>query len=235
MAYGNLALWAEPPLWTLRAMEELESSSVTMTFQKGETILCPSNCSRELYLVEHGVVNYRYYSDSGAAATILQKRPGDVFGLKAIFGRGEEYKDYYIVAGTDVRLRRISGERFLTLMRSDSDFSGEVIRYFARYIDAMERKIAHTAVMNSYQRLIWTLVEHAEAQKDGKAVVLLTQQDLAELLFISRQRVSAHLSRLVGRGLIAVRRGRIEILDQDGMDRELESEFEHETKKEREA
>lgn len=235
MAYGNLALWADPPLWTVWAMEKLESSSVTLTFQKGETILCPSNCGRELYLVECGVVNYRYYSDSGTAATILQKRAGDVFGLRAFFGREEEWKDYYIVAGTNVQLRRISGESFLTLMRSNSDFFGEVVRYFACCIDAMERRIAHAAVMSSYQRLIWTLVEHAERQNDGAIAVLLTQQDLAELLFISRQRISVHLSKLVGRGVIAVKRGRIEILDQVGMNRELESEFEHESKKEREA
>lgn len=220
MASSNLALWEEAPLWTVDIMEELGSASVPMTFQKGETILQPSNNSQALYLVERGVVNYRCYSDDGAAVTILQKRPGDVFGLKAIFGREEELKDYYIEAGSNVWLRKIPGEDFMTLMQSNLDFSRGVVQYFAQYIDSMERKIAHSAVMSSYQRLILILIEYAERRQDGTYVVRMTQQNLAELLFLSRQRVSVHLSKLTKQGLIKIKRGLIEILNWDSLNQE---------------
>lgn len=221
MAGSNLALWEESPLWTTEVMEELGTSSVPITFQKGETILHPLHPSQALYLVEFGVVNYRCYSDDGAAVTVLQKRPGDVFGLKAIFGYEEETKDYYVVAGSNVKLRKISRDGFLTLMGSNVDFSKNVIQYFAHYIDSMERKMAHSAVMSSYERLITKLMDYAEQQDDGTDVVRMTQQDLAELLFLSRQRVSVYLSRLTERGLIAVKRGRIELLDRKGLEQEL--------------
>lgn len=220
MALSNLALQEESPLWTKETMQELGVFLMPMSFHKGETILHPLKPNHSLYLVERGVVNYRYYSDGGAAVTILQKRPGDIFGLETIFGRRKENKDYHIVAGTNVKLFKISGEDFFNQIRSNADFSKSVIQYFAEYIDSMEQKMAHSAVMDSYKRVVSKLIDCAEKENESDYVVQMTQQDLAEVLFLSRQRVSTHLSKLAKQDVISVKRGRIEILDWDALKQE---------------
>ncbi|MGM9608543.1 MAG: Crp/Fnr family transcriptional regulator [Oscillospiraceae bacterium] len=209
------------PFWTKEMLNQFCQASVQVTIKKGSTILHPLMENQFLFLVESGVIDYRYFSLDGDAVTIQQIRPGELFGIKVIFNCESERRHFFVMADTDVRLWKMSKENFLKLMESDPEFSKGIIQYLVYYVDKIEQKLMHTAVLDNYQQLVLLLMDYAENLKNNTAVVRITQQNLANLLMLSRQSVSTHLSGMAKNGLIEVRRGQIRILNWDALTKEL--------------
>lgn len=209
------------PLWTEEMLEKFCGASVHVNYKKGSTILHPLMENQFLFLVEFGVAGYRCFSKEGDEVTVQQMRTGELFGIKAIFNHKHEKRHFFVMADTDVRLWKMPKESFLRLLEKDYEFSKSIVQYFLHYVDRLEKTLMHSAVLDNYHRLVLTLMDCAENVKDNKAVVQITQQNLANLLMLSRQSVSAYLSEMTKRGLIEVMRGRIRIKDWDALAKEL--------------
>ena len=176
--------------------------------------------NQSVYMIESGIVNMRYYTKEGNVVTVLQKVPGDLYGIKGLFHfKGE--KNFYSVAATDVRCWKISRLDFLNLLETNSEFTICAFQWFTTYMDTIERKMLNSAFLNTYQRLILTLTDFAEMTGNNKGTVHLTQQEIANILATSRQTVSAYLTLLEDSGLIQIKRGQILLNDMDALKEEL--------------
>jgi CRP-like cAMP-binding protein len=107
------------------------------------------------------------------------------------------------------RLDRIKGE------------APRVADLFARYSDALLAQMMQSAACNALhpieQRCCrWLLFAHDRA---GDHSFHLTQQALAEMLGVQRTTVTAVSSKLQAQGLIAYRRGAMEVLDRLGLEK----------------
>ena len=215
----------ELPFWSKEMLHKFCEAATRLNYKKGDIILHPLMTNQFLFLVESGIVDQRYFARNGDVMTIQQVRPGELFGLKAIFNDGTNgetiQKYFFIVANTDVQLLRISREKLLALMESDFAFTKGITRYFVYRITMVERKMMNSVIFDNYQNMLLTLLDLAENIKDNTAVVRITQQNLADMLALSRQSISAYLTDMVKRRLISVKRGRIIILDWDALNMEL--------------
>ena len=221
MSKDSLSYPEALPFWTKETLRKFCRAAVPRTYKKGETILHPLMQNQSLYLLESGVIDHRYFSSEGDAMTIMQVRPGELIGIKAIFQSDNAHKFFFEIADTDVKLWQISIESFLSLMQSDFEFTTGVLQYFVHYINIIQRRIMRSAILDHYQHLVMTLLDYAENFRGNTAEVRMTQQNLADLLALSRQSVSAYLSAMSKRGLISVQRGRICILDWSALNMEL--------------
>ena len=81
----------------------------------------------------------------------------------------------------------------------------------------MMQSVACNALHRAEERCArWLLATHDRA---GDKIIHLTQESLAEMLGVQRTTVTAVTGVLAERGLIRTRRGRVEVLDRDGLER----------------
>jgi CRP-like cAMP-binding protein len=92
---------------------------------------------------------------------------------------------------------------------------------FSRYADALLAQMMQSVACNALHRTEercarWLLATHDRA---GDKMIQLTQEALAEMLGVQRTTVTAVTGVLQERGLIRTHRGRVEVLDRDGLER----------------
>ena len=92
---------------------------------------------------------------------------------------------------------------------------------FSRYADALLAQLMQSVVCNALhlteERCCrWLLATHDRA---GDNIIHLTQESLAEMLGVQRTTVTAITASLQERGLIRTHRGRVEVIDRQGLER----------------
>jgi len=92
---------------------------------------------------------------------------------------------------------------------------------FARYADALLAQVMQSVACNALHSIEerccrWLLAAHDRA---GDHSFPMTQQDLAEMLGVQRTSVTAASSKLQAQGLISYRRGVVEVLDREALER----------------
>lgn len=92
---------------------------------------------------------------------------------------------------------------------------------FSRYADALLAQMMQSVACNALHRTEercarWLLATHDRA---GDNIIHLTQESLAEMLGVQRTTVTAVTGVLQDRGLIRTHRGRVEVLDRQGLER----------------
>jgi CRP-like cAMP-binding protein len=181
----------------------------------------PVNPAKDIFLIESGKVSMCYYTDVGTTVTIIQDGPGEFLGVKGAFRETE--RKFYAIADTDVRVWRIGRENFYALLREDFDFVLRVFSRFSLHLDTIERKMLNF-FLSAKNRMVLTLLElgeQSEHKTDSYAQVSITQQELSNLLSVSRQTTFACLKELQDKGIIKTKRGLIEICDTSALRREL--------------
>ncbi len=102
--------------------------------------------------------------------------------------------------------------QFLRLMDEAPGFRSFVFRAFGARMAEMTRLLERVAFQSIEQRLAQALL----AMADG-GVVLATQSEIASQIGSAREVVSRRLDAMARQGLIATERGRVRLLDCDGL------------------
>jgi CRP-like cAMP-binding protein len=92
---------------------------------------------------------------------------------------------------------------------------------FSRYADALLAQMMQSIACNALHRVEERCARWLLSTQDrvGDKVIHLTQESLAEMLGVQRTTVTGVTSLLQSRGLIRAHRGRVEIVDRDGLER----------------
>lgn len=93
---------------------------------------------------------------------------------------------------------------------------------FSRYADALLAQLMQSVACNALHTVEarasrWLLATHDRA---GEAIIHLTQESLAEMLGVQRTTVTGVVHALEERGLIRRHRGRVEVIDRRGLERQ---------------
>lgn len=173
-------------------------------------------CARSFYLDEGSVKIFRV-SLHGKEPTFFIRSPGEMFGLAEVVG-GERRK-CSAQALADCKLLEIGREEFLALMLDHPMLSRRVIEVLGRRIRYLSGQLENLMTCGVPTRLLKLLLclSHDEiAQARGgpaEVPVRLTQGQIASMTGSCQQTVSETLSSFEARGLIAVSRQRITLLD----------------------
>jgi len=207
-------------IWDEEDFDFFTKHATPLEFKKGDNILIPVDDNYSVFLLEKGSINMCYYTKDGDSFNVIQKNAGDFFGLKSLFNLKKE-KDFYIQAASDVKCWKISSNVFMRLLEENPAFGRCVLAWFATYIGRIEKKLLNSAFLNSYQKLIVVLLENAEMTGENSAMVYETQQNIGEMLSLTRQTVAAYLTLLEENQMVRIHRGKIELLDMEGLKGEV--------------
>lgn len=169
-------------------------------------------------------IEHVYFLESGVASVVAARGGGVVevatvgnegmIGLPVFLGTNSVPLDAFIqVPGWGYRL---TAGAFRALV----DRNPQLHAALNRYTQALFFQIAQSSACNRLhpveQRAArWILMTH---DRVDKGAVLLTQEFLAQMLGVRRATVNEAARALEGRGLIAYRRGRIDVLDRPGLE-----------------
>lgn len=181
-------------------------------FGDGAIIQQRGDASDGFWLIETGQVMVCRYGRDGELIVYAVLGPGDLFGELACFSGVPRQVD--AVADGDAVLVRVDAAQVDRLLATRPDFARWLLQSLAHQLrgalDRIEGDHSHSAV----ERL--TRVLAAIAARDGPEIAA-TQQQLADLVGVSRVTAGQGLGALAAAGLIEKRYGRIRVIDVEAL------------------
>lgn len=175
----------------------------------GKVLYEPGQRMEYVYFPVDSIVSLLYVMESGASAEISVVGNEGLVGISLIMG-GESTSSRAVIqsAGTGYRL---PGQRFIEEFNRHAGLMAMVLRY----TQALITQMAQTAVCNRHhtidqQLCRWLLLSLDRLPSNH---LIMTQELIANMLGVRREGVTEAAGKLQKQGVIAYRRGHIEVLD----------------------
>ena len=183
------------------------------TFARGDYLWRPERPFKSVHYILSGVSQNYVEHENGRRKIISFHGPGTLFP-------GYHRQDYKIErslitrALSPMEVLEFSKEEFQLMFAHNGDLSAAVVEWYAMYVNLLLYDTAHQEYNSSFLKLCNLLYLLADSPVGGRQGVLnLTQDDLADLLGISRANLTRGLTQLRRQGILRTRRGQVELLD----------------------
>jgi CRP-like cAMP-binding protein len=210
--YGNLFLAALPP----KEARLLQSDLRLVEYPRGTVLSEPGEPMEDVLFVEGGMISLLTAMSDGAAIE------NATLGREAILGSLGALGTHHANMRALVQLPVTGLRMHATDLRTAAEKSRQVRRVVLRSTELLQAQLQQTAACNalhSAERRLCRWISQARDRIDSDTIQL-TQDFLAQMLAVRRPTVTLIAQGLQNAGLISYRRGRIEILDRQGLERQ---------------
>jgi CRP-like cAMP-binding protein len=180
----------------------------------GKVLYEPGNRLTHVYFPTSSIVSLLYVMENGGSAEIAVVGLEGIVGISLFMG-GESTPSRAVVqsAGQAFRLRA-------HLMLQEFNRAGPAMHLLLRYTQALITQMSQTAVCNRHHSLDQQLCRWLLLSLDRLPTneLLMTQELIANMLGVRREGVTEAAGRLQKAGLIRYQRGKIIILDREGLE-----------------
>jgi CRP-like cAMP-binding protein len=187
-------------------------------FRRQEVLFHEGDPGEAVHLIAKGRVAVYITTPLGSTATFAILGPGEAVGELALLSPSSERTATAIaVEPTEtLSVRRDQFEGLRSTHPSVDRFLAELLAIRVRQLDA---DLVEAFYIAAETRVLRRLARLADLYEDagGRAAIQLTQEDLAGLAGTSRATVNRTLRGAQEEGILAVRRGSIEIVDLDAL------------------
>src|SRR5688572_27288617 len=169
---------------------------------------------RHIYFPTNAIVSLLYVMQDGASAEIAVVGNDGAIGVSLFMG-GETTTSRAIVQSAGFAYR-LSGAR----LKIEFARHGETLHILLRYTQSLITQMAQTAVCNRHHSVDQQLCRWLLLSLDRLPTnrLLMTQELIANMLGVRREGVTEAAGKLQKRGVIAYRRGLIEVLDRQKLE-----------------
>ncbi|MFZ6843109.1 Crp/Fnr family transcriptional regulator [Undibacterium sp. RuTC16W] len=170
---------------------------------------------QHVYFPTTCIVSLMYVLEDGASAEIAVVGNEGIVGVSMFMG-GETTPNRAVVQSEGYAYR-LRGQ----LLRDEFDRAGTVLRILLRYTQALITQMTQTAVCNRHHTVEQQLCRWLLLSLDRRSSnsVVMTQQMIANLLGVRRERVTEAAGNLQRAGLISYSRGAIEVLNRPALEK----------------
>lgn len=206
----NQLLASMPDAEWLRWLPQLELVDMPL----GQVLYESGRTLSHVYFPITSIVSLLYVMENGSSAEIAVVGFEGIVGISLFMG-GESTPSRAVVqsAGQGFRMRALT-------IKEEFNGSGPVMHLLLRYTQALITQMAQTAVCNRHHSLDQQLCRWLLLSLDrleGSELVM-TQELIANMLGVRREGVTEAALSLQKAGLIRYSRGRISVLDRDGLE-----------------
>ncbi|MGI8948093.1 MAG: Crp/Fnr family transcriptional regulator [Ornithinimicrobium sp.] len=202
-------------------MDAMSRAAPMRRYAAGELLHTPHQQVEALFILKQGRVRVFRLSPDGRALTTAVLSPGTIFGEMVVVG--QQMYDSYAEALEDVvvcSMDRADVHRFLL---GDARIAARIAETLGRRLARIESQWSDAVFKSVPQRVAGALAVVSERRGPlplGRATqVNLTHEQVAGLAGTSRETATRILGDYAREGLIDLGRGRIKILDPDGLAR----------------
>ena len=184
-------------------LHSLGGAKKVMLFHRKQTIFSDGSPSDSLFYILKGTVKLAVTSVHGNEAVLDILDGGSFFGEGAL-ASSRPRRSVHAVAMTEVRLAKIEPDAMLRLIHGDPDACDIVLSALIAGYARMVRNHGDNILYSSEERLARTLLSIGQVYEDPhlRPLPKLSQQDLANMIGVTRQRVNVLLKRFRQLGLI---------------------------------
>lgn len=197
------------------ARSRLEGVGTVTTHRRCGTVFTEGEPSTYVLVVLSGTIKLTKTTLDGRDVLIELRRSGDLIGeLAAMDGQPRSASAHAV---SDLSILVITAERFRAAVAADPEIAAALIRTLAERVrQAADRRIeaaANTALARVGSRLHELATEQAPSADGSVKLTALTQQELADWIGLSRERVAHALRDLRALGWIDTSRRSVTIVD----------------------
>lgn len=210
---------------------KLFSKGKMLNFTKGESMYTTDE-KDDIVLVLRGYIKRYLITNAGSLRVQIVYGPKDIFSLTKIYDvllgqslySGPEV--YFYEAMCNVRTLFLSSALLAETVKTDPLLYKELFAEAGQHLKACVHNIENVSFNNAYVRVAHKLLffarEFGEVAPTGVRInVPITQQDLADMLNLSRETVSLETNNLRRKGLISGKRDKTIISDLEKLENEI--------------
>ena len=194
--------------------ERLASHLEPIPMRLGDVLYEPGVKLKYVYFPTTSIVSLLYVLEDGASAEIAIVGNEGILGISLFMG-GDTTPSRAVVqsAGQGYRLKA-------ELLKSEFGRFGPTMHLLLRYTQALITQMAQTAVCNRHHSVDQQLCRWLLLSLDRLASneLAMTQELIANMLGVRREGVTEAAGKLQDAGLIRYRRGRITVVDREGLE-----------------
>lgn len=209
----NLLLAALPLADYTRLLPDLELVSMPLGWSLYEAGITLSH----LYFPTTSIVSLLYIMKNGASAEIAVAGNEGLVGISLFMGGGSSPNRAVVQSkGSGYRLKA-------RILKAEFAMGGHLQQLTLRYTQALITQMSQTAVCNRHHTVDQQLARWLLLSLDRLPgnEILMTQELIANMLGVRREGVTEAAGKLQAEGLIEYRRGRITVLDREGMEQRV--------------
>lgn len=196
-------------------IEDIVRQSNVQKYSHNQTIFMEGDPANNLYIIVSGDISVEIMSIEGRVLSFATLGAGDIFGEFAVLDGGVRSASARALEETKIML--LHKNFFLRLLSRNSEFSMKLMIELVCRLRESNDNVENFVIASLKDRLIILLVKLVEDSPERYPVVKLTQQELADRLSASREKVNVNLRVLDRQNFISRKRGSIKILDIAGL------------------
>ena len=185
------------------------------TFSPGQMIISEGEPCQAVYFVVRGVVRVHRLSLEGREHVLAYLGPGESFNLVPVLDGGPNPAT--VDALTEATLYTISCERFRRIVREHHEVALPILERLAARVRRLSDMVEGLALHTVRTRLARFLLAQAEGLQPSRH---WTQEEIAANIGTVREMVGRTLRAFAADGLVRRERGRIVVVDREGLERE---------------
>lgn len=182
-------------------------------FHKGDYLWAPGVPYEKIHYIISGTEMHYADHESGRRKIISFHGPGTVFpGYRPIDFRVE--LALTTVALSEMQVLEFTVSQFRTMFKTNVDLSEQVVNWYAMYINRFLFETIHQVYNPSLTKLCNLLYLLTINQPANSGLVIdMTQDEIAEILGISRVQITRELGELRRQGIVETLRGKLVVSD----------------------
>ena len=187
-------------------------------FARGETVFHEGDPGDSLHVIAKGHVAVRATTSLGDVATFRVLGTGDIFGEQALLV-SDARRVATVVALEPVETHTLHRDDFEALRQQHRQVDRFLVEALVLQVRRLSTHLQEALFVPAELRVLRRLVELCDSYRidDGRAVIPLTQDDIASLAGTSRPTANRVLKTAQDDGLLVIGRRRIEVLDAEGL------------------
>jgi CRP/FNR family cyclic AMP-dependent transcriptional regulator len=218
---GTISLFAD---LSSDELDELSSHLRRQRYARGHPIFFRGDPGTSLYLIEDGRVKITLTSADGREAILSLLGPDSFFGELALLDGEPRSAD--AVALEACSLLVLERDDFSRFLAARPEVTTRLLAVVSRRLRQNAQTVQDAAFLDVAARLARTLLQlaqaHGQPDKEGIRIMpRLTQVEIAGMIGASRESVNKWLAFYERQGLIRVSRGRITVLQPQGLQKRI--------------
>jgi CRP/FNR family transcriptional regulator, cyclic AMP receptor protein len=202
---SNLELIRRVPLFAMLTATQAEAVAeavIKRRFKRGELIVEQGKKSNALYIILTGRGRVLTSDARGREVILANLQPGDYIGEMSLIDNQPHSASVRAELQTDVLM--LGRLEFARCLPENTSMAYAVMKGLVQRLRSADRKIESLALMDVYGRVARALIDGAEIDSAGQAIIRdkVSRQDLAKMVGASREMVSRVMKDLEERGFI---------------------------------
>ncbi|HOK08195.1 MAG TPA: Crp/Fnr family transcriptional regulator [Candidatus Hydrogenedens sp.] len=188
-------------------LEKLKNILKLRTYDKNQIIYFPRDDTQNVYIVHNGKIRITRVMDRGKSVTFRHAVAGDVFGEEGIIDK--KYREDYAEAIIKSNVWIIPLKEFKDLIQHNPHFSKLYEIILLKRCKEYEELLADTLFYPILVRVARKIIRELKKEGSTNKRVIITHQELANMLCSRRETISTCLQILEKDGYIQKQKGSI--------------------------